>query len=85
MLDNLSAPLEEKQFGSDDSEDEVRDEDEALDVSFDNNSPLPTSLKVTMKKASLKLQHLCNWLMKNGHEYEAYKVKKIIMKKAEGN
>jgi len=55
-------------------------EDEALDVSFDNSSPLPTSLKVTMKKASLKLQHLCDWLVKNGHKHESEYLYKIIRK-----
>jgi len=71
MLDNLSASLKEKQSGPDDSGDEVRDEDEALDIDYDNDSPLPASLKVTIEKASLKLEYLYDWLVKNGHKYEA--------------
>ena len=74
MLDELSKPLEEKPH---DLEDEVRDDDEALDVSFDNDSPLPASLKVTMKEADLKLQRLYSWLVKNGHAHEACKVKRL--------
>jgi hypothetical protein len=58
-------------------------EDEALDVNFENNSPLPSggfgvNIREKGKKADFMLQRLHHWLVKNGHEHEADKIMRWI-------
>jgi len=59
-------------------EDDDALDDDALDVSFDNDSPLPSGgfgveiqEKGKRKKANFMLQRLHDWLIKNGHKHEA--------------